>query len=54
MTADYTGPTLKEARSAASIGQAEHLSRGFEVVRIKTFPRETPRRVEITYTEDLG
>ena len=54
MTADYTGATLKSAISAASIGQAEHLARGFEVVRIKTFPTETPFRIEITYTEDLS
>ena len=54
MTADYTGATMKDAVSAASIGQAEHLARGFVVVRISTFPGETPPRVEITYTEDLA
>ena len=54
MTADYTGATMKDAVSAASIGQAEHLARGFVVVRIRMFSRETPRRIEIIYTEDLG
>ena len=53
MTVDYTGATPKDAASAARIGWLEHRALGFGVVQIKTFPTETPFRIEITYTEDL-